>query len=206
MKERILFFMTGLLALTLGVALIIKSGLGASSWDALAVGESNLFGLTVGTCIFINGIVLIFINSFLMKKKPELLAAGSILLIGALIDFWLLVVLKHYSPADLFFQASALIAGILTMGIGVAVYLQAKFPASPMDTLMVAIHTRFGLNLRNSRIISETFALLLAFAFQGAIGIGTFVVTLTLGFVVQYFHPKFEGLLLRMSSSRLSFK
>ncbi|TDL80348.1 YczE/YyaS/YitT family protein [Peribacillus frigoritolerans] len=205
MKERALFFITGLLILTLGVSLIIKSGLGASSWDALAVGESNMFGLTVGTCIFINGIALIFINAFLMKKKPEILAAASILLIGALIDFWLLVVLKHYSPTVLFFQASALIAGILSMGAGVAIYLQAKFPASPMDTLMVAIHTRFGLNLRNSRIISEAFALLLAFIFQGAIGIGTFIVTLTLGFVVQYFYPKFEGLLFKMSS-KLSYK
>ncbi|USK35226.1 hypothetical protein LIT25_07970 [Bacillus sp. F19] len=204
-KERALFFITGLLILTLGVALIIKSGLGASSWDALAVGESNMFGLTVGTCIFINGIALIFINAFLLKKKPELLAAASILLIGALIDFWLLVVFKHYSPTVLFFQASSLIAGILSMGVGVAIYLQAKFPASPMDTLMVAIHTRFGLNLRNSRIISEAFALLLAFIFQGAIGIGTFIVTLTLGFVVQYFYPKFEGLLFKMSR-KLSYK
>ncbi|WP_191565866.1 YczE/YyaS/YitT family protein [Metabacillus idriensis] len=205
MKERALFFITGLLILTLGVSLIIKSGLGASSWDALAVGESNLFGLTVGTCIFINGIALIFINAFLLKKKPEIMAAGSILIIGALIDFWLLVVLKHYSPEVLFFQLTALAAGIISMGVGVAIYLQAKFPASPMDTLMVAIHTRFGLNLRNSRIISEAFALFLAFLFQGAIGIGTFIVTLTLGFVVQYFYPKFEDLLFKMSS-KLSYK
>ncbi|MGG3736894.1 YczE/YyaS/YitT family protein [Aeribacillus pallidus] len=199
MKERALFFIVGLFILTLGVGLIIKSGLGAAAWDAFAVGESNVFGITVGTCIFINGIVLIFINSFLLKKKPEILAAATIFVIGALIDFWLLIVLEPFTPHNLFLQVSYLIAGILTLGVGIAIYLQAKFPASPMDTLMVAIHQRFGLKLRTARIISEGFALTLAFIFKGAIGIGTIMVTLTLGFVVQYFYPKFENLLQKIT-------
>lgn len=199
MKERFAFFTLGLLILTLGVALIIKSNLGASAWDALAVGESRMFDLTIGTCVFINGIVLIFINAFLLKKRPEILAAATIFVIGMLIDFWLLVVLKDFSPQAVFLQYTALISGILTMGIGVAIYLQAKFPSSPMDTLMVAIHTRFNLNLRTSRIISETFALLLAFLFKGAIGVGTIIVTASLGFVVQYFYPMFAQMLKRQS-------
>nr|WP_251025962.1 YitT family protein [Bacillus sp. ISL-47] len=202
MKERFLFFTVGLLILTMGVALIIKSNLGASAWDALAVGESQMFGLTVGTFVFINGIVLIFLNAFLMKKKPEVLAAISILIIGALIDFWLLIIFKDLSPATLAGQSFSLLLGILAMGVGVAIYLQAKFPASPMDTLMVAIHTRFGLNLRNSRIISESFALLLAFLFRGAIGVGTIVVTLTLGLVVQFFYPRFEKMLEKMQAPK----
>ncbi|MDG4656223.1 YitT family protein [Ectobacillus antri] len=199
MKERFSFFTLGLLVLTLGVALIIKSNLGASAWDALAVGESKMFGLTVGTCVFINGIILIFLNAFLLKKRPEVLAAATIFVIGMLIDFWLLIVLKDFSPQAALLQYTSLLSGILTMGIGVAVYLQAKFPSSPMDTLMVAIHTRFNLNLRTSRIISESFALLLAFLFKGAIGIGTIIVTLSLGFVVQFFYPMFEQMLKKRS-------
>ncbi|MBY6052668.1 YczE/YyaS/YitT family protein [Cytobacillus firmus] len=202
MKERLLFFIIGMLILTMGVALIIRSNLGASAWDALAVGESQMFNLTVGTFVFINGIVLIFINAFLMKKKPEVLAAISILIIGALIDFWLLIIFGDLSPQTLAMQSIILFVGILLMGMGVAIYLQAKFPASPMDTLMVAIHTRFGLNLRNSRIISESFALLLAFLFRGAIGVGTIVVTLTLGLVVQFFYPVFERALGKMQAPK----
>nr|WP_286676850.1 YitT family protein [Cytobacillus oceanisediminis] len=202
MKERFLFFIIGMLILTMGVALIIRSNLGASAWDALAVGESQMFHLTVGTFVFINGVILIFINAFLMKKKPEVLAAISILIIGVLIDFWLLVIFGDLTPQTLAGQSFILLFGILSMGMGVAIYLQAKFPASPMDTLMVAIHTRFGLNLRNSRIISESFALLLAFLFKGAIGVGTIVVTLTLGLVVQFFYPVFERTLERMQAPK----
>lgn len=202
MKERLLFFIFGMLILTMGVALIIRSNLGASAWDALAVGESQMFNLTVGTFVFINGVVLIFINAFLMKRKPEILAAISILIIGALIDFWLLIIFGDLSPQSLAGQAAILLFGILSMGIGVAIYLQANFPASPMDTLMVAIHTRFGLNLRNSRIISESFALLLAFLFRGAIGVGTIVVTLTLGLVVQFFYPVFQRALQKLQAPK----
>lgn len=202
MKERLLFFIFGMLILTMGVALIIRSNLGASAWDALAVGESQMFNLTVGTFVFINGVVLIFINAFLMKRKPEVLAAISILIIGALIDFWLLIIFGDLSPQSLAGQSAILLFGILSMGIGVATYLQAKFPASPMDTLMVAIHTRFRLNLRYSRIISESFALLLAFLFRGAIGVGTIVVTLTLGLVVQFFYPVFERALQKLQAPK----
>ncbi|WP_421383798.1 YczE/YyaS/YitT family protein [Bacillus salacetis] len=205
MRERIVFFIAGLLLLTLGVALIIKAGLGASSWDALAVGESTTFGITVGTCVFINGIILIFINAFLLRKRPEVFAALSIFIIGLMIDFWLLIGLKNYAPATLGVQSATLAVGILALGIGIAVYLQAKFPSSPMDTIMVAISERFGLSLRSSRLISEGLALALAVAFRGAVGVGTIIVTLSLGFIVQFFFPKFEKLL-QGWSERLSFK
>ncbi|QVY59650.1 YczE/YyaS/YitT family protein [Cytobacillus gottheilii] len=195
MKARFIFYSIGMILLTLGVSLIIKSQLGASAWDALAVGQSNLFHMTVGTCVFINGIVLIFLNAFLMRRRPQILAALSILVIGMLIDFWLLIALEHLVPTALLWKWLILLIGIIITGIGVSIYLQAKFPASPMDTLMVAIQSRFGFNLRNSRILSESFALLLAILFKGAIGIGTIVVTLSLGFVVQFFFPKFQQLL-----------
>jgi uncharacterized protein len=202
MVRRSVFFTIGLFILTMGVSLIIKSGLGASAWDALAVGESRMFGITVGTAVFVNGIVLIILNAIIMKKRPDVLATLTIFVIGLLIDFWLLIVLADFAPVMMVNQFIALGLGILTVGLGVSIYLQAKFPASPMDTLMVAIHTRFGLNLRNSRIISEGFALTLAFLFKGDIGIGTILVTVLLGFVVQYLYPIFEQLFEKNSYSK----
>ncbi|WLR43046.1 hypothetical protein LC087_02170 [Bacillus carboniphilus] len=198
MKRRLLFFSVGVLILTMGVALIIKSSLGASAWDSLAVSEYSLFGLTIGTFVFINGIGLIFINALLLNERPRFLEALTILLIGKLIDFWLFV-FGGLNPSTFPLQWATIIAGILTLGMGIAIYLQAKFPASPMDTLMVAVQTRFKLNLLQSRLISEGFALTLAFILgglpAGAIGIGTIVVTLTLGFVVQFSFPIFAKLM-----------
>lgn len=192
MLIRILMFTIGQIILTLGSSLVIKSNLGAAPWEALAVGESKILHLTVGTCAILNGIILIFINSLLQKRKPELLSVLTIFLTGSLIDFWLLNVFKTFSPQQLAIQIMVLLLGIFILGIGVALYLQAKFPASPMDTIMVAIHERFGLSLRNSKMIGESSALLFAFLFNGDIGIGSIMIVLTIGFFVQFFYQKFE--------------
>ncbi|MEH7081006.1 hypothetical protein V7101_20765, partial [Bacillus velezensis] len=86
---RILFYVIGLLILTLGISLAITAGKGASAWDALAVGESTTFGLTVGTWIIINSSILLFVNAFLQKKRPDWLAAITFILIGRFLDLWL---------------------------------------------------------------------------------------------------------------------
>ncbi|MDX8345109.1 hypothetical protein [Rossellomorea sp. YZS02] len=192
MKARFGFYCIGLLALSLGVSLIIKGELGAAPWDALAVGESNLFHLSIGTCIFMNGCILICINALLLKESIQWLAALSIFIIGMMVDYWISMGLTFLEPAGFPQQLILVITGILLLGIGISIYLQAKLPSSPMDTFMVAIHRRIGLNLRNSRLLNEAIAITLAMMFHGAVGIGTVIVACTLGFIIHIFYPIME--------------
>jgi uncharacterized protein len=200
MKERFGFFLVGLFFLTLGVSVILKANVGAASWDALAVGEANMFGISIGTSVFINGIILIIINAILLKKKPEILAGVTIFIIGMIMDFWLVRVLGDFNPTTVVAQYTTLLVGTLMYGLGIAIYLQAKFPASPMDGVMVAISTRFGLSLRTARFITDGSALLLAVLFKGAIGIGTIIVTILLPLVIQVSHPSCARLMERFTS------
>ena len=192
MKARFVFYCIGLLALSLGVSLIIKGDLGAAPWDALAVGESSLLHLSIGTCIFMNGCILICINALLLREPIQWLAALSIFVIGMMVDYWITIGLKALEPAGFGQQLSLVLIGILLLGIGISIYLQSKLPSSPMDTFMVAIHQRFGLNLRNSRLLNEAIAITLAMVFHGAVGIGTVIVACTLGFVIHIFYPIME--------------
>ncbi|MCA1064261.1 hypothetical protein QTG56_03470 [Rossellomorea sp. AcN35-11] len=192
MKARFIFYCIGLLTLSLGVSLIIKGDLGAAPWDALAVGESVLLQLSIGTCIFINGCILIFINALLLKESIQWLAALSIFVIGMMVDYWISIGLNSLEPEGLLQQLSLVLTGILLLGIGISIYLQAKLPSSPMDTFMVAIHRRFGLNLRNARLLNEAIAITLAMVVHGAVGIGTVIVACTLGFIIHIFYPIME--------------
>ncbi|OIU70280.1 YczE/YyaS/YitT family protein [Rossellomorea aquimaris] len=192
MKVRFTFYCIGLLCLSFGVSLIIKGNLGAAPWDALAVGESYLFHLSIGTCIFMNGCILIVINALLLKKRIEWPAALSIFLIGMMVDFWIKTGLSQVEPAGFTQQLSFVLAGILILGFGISIYLQAKLPSSPMDTFMIAIHRRFGLNLRNARLLNEAIAITLAMVFHGAVGPGTVIVACTLGFIIHFFYPIME--------------
>jgi uncharacterized protein len=197
---RILFYVIGLLILTLGISLAIKAKLGASAWDALAVGESKTFGLTVGTWIIINSSILLFVNAFLQKKRPDWLAAITFILIGRFLDFWLKVESEHLFDASTLTRYIQLALAILSMTIGIGIYLQAKFPLSPIDDLMMSLNKRFGVSLGVAKTIGEVFALALAFILHGAIGIGTILITFSIGPILQKVRGPIEKLYLRLSS------
>jgi uncharacterized protein len=192
MRVKLAFFSFGLLLLTAGISLIVKGNLGAAPWDALAIGESQLFHLSIGMCIFINGCLLIIVNSILLSERIEFFAAFSIFLIGMLVNFWISYGFINISPSGLLEQFSFTMIGIIMLGVGISIYLQAHLPSSPMDTFMVALHKRFGLNLNNARLLTEAIAVTLAVIFQGAVGVGTFLVACTLGFVIHFFYPIME--------------
>ncbi|MFC0472479.1 YitT family protein [Halalkalibacter kiskunsagensis] len=111
-----------------------------------------------------------------------------------MIDFWLLIGLKDFDPQNLIFQIIVLLTAIIILGMGISIYLQAKFPANPMDRLMEVIHERFGFSIRTAKLIAESFALILAFLFDGTIGMATVLVAFTTGYIIQFFYPKFEFL------------
>jgi len=135
---------------------------------------------------------LIFLNAFLQKKRPEFLAILPILLVGAFVDFWLLFILNNWNPSGFSLQIIILLAGIAGLSCGIATYLQADFPVIPIDQFMISIHKRLGVSLGIAKTIGELTALLLAFLFKGPIGIGTLIVTISIGPLVQFFLPKVE--------------
>ncbi len=62
-----IFYVLGILILTLGISFTIQSDLGTSPFDALLVGLSLNVGLTVGSWEIIIALLLICCNSILKK-------------------------------------------------------------------------------------------------------------------------------------------
>ncbi|MCM3442658.1 YitT family protein [Metabacillus halosaccharovorans] len=187
MKIRVFFYLIGLFFMGLGVTFTIKANLGAGAWDALNVGLSKVIGLTVGSWVFVIGVILMFINAFITKGRPKFLAIITILLIGFFVDFWMLVVFKNMFLDGMLKQVVSLLLGIFFIALGVSMYLQTKFPANPIDQLMISLHERFSLNFMVAKTIGEVVALILAFIFQGPIGIGTIIITFLIGPIIQMF-------------------
>jgi uncharacterized protein len=190
--KRLVFWLIGIVILSLGASLTIKANMGVGAWDALNVGLSRITGLTVGNFVIIMGIILLFINALLLKSRPDYLAIFTFFIIGTLIDFWLLIVLADFAPTNNMVKFTTLIGGLLVIGLGVAMYLQPKFPLNPLDNLMVGISRRLGVNLVVAKTIGEIIALVLALIVQGPIGFGTLIVTLGIGPSIQLFVPYSE--------------
>lgn len=198
---RILFFIIGLSILAFGVSMTIKAGLGTGAWDALNVGLSKSVGLTPGSWVVIVGIIMIFVNAALTKKRPEIAAVITLLITGVLIDFWLLRVFDDLVVLGIIQKLAVFLIGVIALSIGIAIYLQPRFPLIPIDNFMVALRERFGLNLMVAKTLGEVFALSAAFIFKGPIGIGTLIVTFAIGPLIQLFFPFFEKMLNKLLAS-----
>jgi len=182
-----LFYIIGLSFLALGISVMILADLGAGAWDAMYVGLSEHTGLSVGTWILLVGIFLILLNSLILKKMPEFLSVITILIIGSLIDFWLIVVFASFSPEDFALRVLMFIGAILIIALGISSYLQSNFARNPMDTLMMAIQYRTGRSLAFSKTVMEVTVLIIALLLGGPIGVGTFIVTFSIGPLIQLF-------------------
>ncbi|MEH7884135.1 membrane protein [Bacillus sp. JJ1609] len=192
---RVLFFIIGLTVLSFGISMTIKAGLGTGAWDALNVGLSETVGLTPGSWVVIVGIILIFVNAALVKRRPDIAAVITLLITGVLIDFWILRVFDELIVTGYVKQFAVFMLGMVTLSLGLAIYLQAKFPLIPIDNFMMALRERFGLNLMVAKTLGEVIALSAAFIFKGPIGVGTLIVTFAIGPLIQFFFPFFEKLI-----------
>jgi uncharacterized protein len=189
-----LFYLVGLAIISLGVPLTIIAGLGTGAWDALNVGLSKTIGLSVGNWVIIIGLILIAVNALLLQVRPDFYAIITIVLVGEMIDFWLDFVFTTWQSDVFFIQLIVLMAGILLLSLGIAIYLQAQFAFIPIDGFMLAIHKITGLNVSISKTIGELTALVFALIFQGPIFIGTILVTFLIGPMIQLFMKPIEKL------------
>ncbi|WP_079526505.1 YczE/YyaS/YitT family protein [Halobacillus hunanensis] len=187
-----LFYILGLIIISLGITLTIKADLGAGAWDAMNVGLTEIIGLTVGNWVIIIGSILIGTNALIAKERPDILAVITILVIGKMIDFWLITGLAHVSITGFLTQFAFLILGIVILAIGVSLYLQPNYSLNPIDGFMVALQKRFGLSLTVAKTLTEGFALILALLFGGPIGLGTVIILVLIGPTIQFFDPKAE--------------
>ncbi|MGM8212432.1 YczE/YyaS/YitT family protein [Virgibacillus sp. W0430] len=201
----IYYYLSGLIILTLGIALAIGSQLGTSPFDALLVGLYRTFGLSVGSWEIVVGASMIACNALAERKKPEYFALITSLITGIGIDFWLFMLNLSFVPHTLIGQWLYLIASLLLTGLGISIYLQSEIAPNPMDRSMLIVSNITGLNVTYSRALINVALVIIAFLFNGAIGIGTLLNAIITGMFISLFLPYFQRLRNRSINDRKRF-
>ncbi|MCD7036428.1 YitT family protein [Metabacillus sp. GX 13764] len=189
------FYILGLLILTLGISLTIKSNLGTSPFDALLVGLSVNVGLTVGSWEIIVALILICCNAFLKRQRPEVLGLVTAFITGIGIDMWLFLL---HNLITLELWLSKLICfgiGLVVIGLGTAIYLQTNFAPVPIDRLTLIIQELTKTNILFSRTVIYLLFLIMAIIFSGPIGTGTLLTVCLGGLILNSFMPITEKIL-----------
>jgi len=191
------FYIIGIVILTLGIALTIQSTLGTSPFDALLVGLHRTFGLTVGSWEVVVGLTMLLGNALAERKKPEFYAILTSLITGIGIDSWLFLLGNWVVPATWIGQFVCLGLGIIFTGVGIASYLQSNFAPNPMDRSMLVVSELTGWSVSYSRAFISVILVVIAYFFDGAIGIGTLINALVSGVLIGFFLPYVEAIKMR---------
>jgi uncharacterized protein len=186
-KMKYFFYVLGNLILTFGIFLTIQSDLGTSPFDALLVGLSKQVGLTVGSWEILIAFLMIVCNSLLTRQRPELLGLLTAFITGLGIDIWLFLLQDLIEPEQMVSKLACLTIGLIVIGLGTAIYLHANFAPIPVDRLMLIIRDLTGRNILFSKTLIYILFLVMAFIFNGPIGIGTLLTVCLGGPILNYF-------------------
>ena len=172
----------GLALVGIGIAFTKQANLGLGPWDVLNDGLAQVTGIQLGTASIIIG-VLVMLFWIPFREKPGIGTVTNLLLIGVFMNLALAVV---RSANGLFLRSVWLIAGLLLAGIGSVLYLGSKLGAGPRDGLMLGLSRKTGWSVRLTRTALEVGVLIAGWLLGGAVGVGTGVIALTIGPVIQF--------------------
>ncbi len=197
-KVQYVFYVLGILILTLGISFTIQSDLGTSPFDALLVGLSQNVGLTVGSWEIILAFLLIGCNSCLKRQRPEVSGVLTAFITGIGIDMWLFLLNNLISPELWYGKIVCFGTGLVVIGLGTATYLHTNFAPIPVDRLTLIIQELTRTNIFFSRTLIYLVFLILALILNGPIGIGTLLTVCLGGLILNYFMPVTEKVLDRV--------
>ncbi len=183
---RLVQLIAGLTASAVGIVMTLQAGLGVSPWDVLHGGLAVRLDVQFGYVVQVVGLVVLALGVLLGGVRPGVGTFANIALIGwvanLLLDAgWL----EDLDGRGLIVRMCVLVAGILVIGFGGALYIGAHLGAGPRDSLMVALHVRWGRSVGLARSLVEVVALAFGLLLGGPFGIGTLLYAVAIGAAVQ---------------------
>ncbi len=197
LPARLAMLFGGLFVFAISMALSLQCNLGASSWTVLHDGIARQTPLSIGIVTQLVGLIMLVV-SWSGGIRPGFGTLANMLLIGSFLDLilWSGVIPEAESyPA----RIAMLLAAVVVIGLGSALYIKAGFGAGPRDSFMLVLHRRTGLRLGIARWLIEVTAVVVGIILGGDFGIGTIVFAMLVGFSVDWF---FTHLGVRIATTR----
>ena len=175
--KTLFYLCLGLVFFGFGEGLLIVSGIGASPWNVLHQGIAINLNLSIGTIAFLVSFLVLLLWFFLDQK----IGMGTIInfiIIAIMID----VTIFFFEKPEIYFSKFIMVvAGILIIGFGTAMYLIANLGAGPRDGLMTGLQKKTKAPIALVRVCIEIIVVLLGWFLGGIVGIGTLLFALGIG-------------------------
>jgi len=185
--ERLLRCVGGLAMFGLGITLFIRADLGLAPWDVFHKGLSNKLDISIGVVIIGVGLLLLLLW-IPLRQKPGIGTILNALEIGFTVDL-----LKPLigEPHNIVARLALVVAALLSVALGSALYIGAALGPGPRDGLMLGLASK-GVSVRFARTAVEATTLVGGVLLGGTVGIGTVAFMLGIGPLVQLLLPRFD--------------
>ncbi len=167
-------YVLGSLIIALGVVILMKTGLGMSTWDTLHYAVRATTPLSFGMAIVAVTLLLLLFIIAVRKDPKYLFMIIPFVLVGLFVEFFERIVFSGFDPEGMT-GFWLFIYGLLSIPLGASFHVVSRFPAGVYDELMLVLMKLFKTRrLALVRILMEAafvlFAVLLTGFFEGTIG------------------------------------
>lgn len=192
---RILMYVLGMFIAGGGVNFILRSSIGAGSWDAVNDHSRILFGITLGTASLITNFTILTFILIYRKTFKYLIVIIPIFGIATMMDLWDILILNNIYPEGLLNQILWFIFGSTLLPFGLSLMITTKFPSMVYDEMTFAfmdilhinnfLKVRVGVELL-AVVIALIQGLFIGIGF-GSVSIGTVILAITIGPMIDFF-------------------
>ena len=183
--RRIVQLLIGLFFYGIGVALMVRAGIGLPPWDVLTQGVSRQTGLPFGLVTNLIGLAVLLLW-IPIRQKPGVGTVLNVLLIGPSAQLGLWLIPQQTVPV---IQGLVYTGGLVLVALATGLYLGARLGPGPRDGLMTGLHNRTGWRIWIVRTAIEVTVLTIGWILGGQVGIGTVAFALLIGPLVNLTLP-----------------
>lgn len=193
--KRLAEYSIGIIIISLGVAFMLYSGRGVSTFDAISHNLRYMLNIDIGVAVFASSMTVILI-AFIINPQPQVfLSIVCTVLISLLISgFEKLVVL--WLPINQGLTYLYMILGVLLIPIGAALMIESNYPPSSVDIFLKAANEKYNIKIGVLKYMTEIFFLIVAVILGlflqktntdagFGIGLGTIVLASSSGILMQ---------------------
>lgn len=190
--EKLVRCITGLAFFGFGITLFLRANLGLAPWDIFHKGLSEKFDISIG--LVIEGVGLLLLLLWIpLRQRPGVGTILNAIEIGLVVNLTKPIIGE---PDQLLIRALMVVAGVIVIGLGSALYIGAGLGSGPRDGLMLGLSKRSiagrQISIRVARTAVEISVMIAGLFLGGSIGIGTLIFMFGIGPLVQLILPRFE--------------
>ncbi|MFJ6997729.1 YitT family protein [Streptomyces sp. NPDC003090] len=167
--RRVPQLLLGLLGYGAAVMLLVRSGLGAASWNVLTEGTAASLGISFGWATNLISL-LVLIAWIPLREPPGLGTLLNVALVG-------------------FAAVGYLVLGLVALAFFDALYLGAHFGPGPRDGIMTGLVRLTRLPVAVVRTAIDVAVCCAGWLLGGTVGVGTVLVALSMGPLVGFLLP-----------------